>query len=67
MRYKEEALLASYIDSLHPIIYINHFDFTVIDDTLKKIGQGVNIVEYNNALGEIENLYIVKEYSRPNE
>lgn len=53
MRYKEEALLASYIDSLHPIIYINHFDFTVIDDTLKKIGQGVNIVEYNNALGEI--------------
>lgn len=27
-----KKLLASYVDALYPIIYINHFDFNVIDD-----------------------------------
>lgn len=47
-------LLASYIDALYPIIYINHFDFKVIDDILLSIGKGVNIIEYNNALGIVD-------------
>jgi AAA+ superfamily predicted ATPase len=49
-----ENRLASYIDALHPIIYINHFDFKVIDDIIGRIGQGVNIIEYNNALGIVD-------------
>ena len=31
MKRSAENILASYIDALHPIIYINHFDFKVID------------------------------------
>ena len=54
MKKDFKSLLASYIDALHPIIYINHFDFKVIDDTLSVIGSGVNIVEYNNALGIVD-------------
>lgn len=54
MKKEFKNLLASYIDALHPIIYINHFDFKVIDDTLSVIGSGVKIVEYNNALGVVD-------------
>ena len=54
MRKKSQDILASYIDALRPIIYINHFDFKVIDEALRRVGQGVNIVEYNNALGAID-------------
>jgi ATP-dependent 26S proteasome regulatory subunit len=46
--------LASYIDALHPIIYINHFDFNVIDDAIKRVAKGVKCVEFNNALGIID-------------
>lgn len=46
--------LASYVDALHPIIYINHFDFKVIDEAISKIGSNVKIVEFNNALGLID-------------
>lgn len=48
------SMLSSYIDALHPIIYINHFDFKVIDDVIEKIGNNVNCVEFNNALGLID-------------
>ncbi|MEG2739555.1 AAA family ATPase [Clostridium sp.] len=54
MKKNSENLLASYIDALHPIIYINHFDFKVIDETLLAIGKNVNIVEFNNALGIVD-------------
>ena len=54
MNIKAENQLASYVDALRPIIYINHFDFCVVDNLLKKIGDGVNFVEYNNALGMID-------------
>jgi len=54
MEKSSENLLASYIDALHPIIYINHFDFKVIDETLLAIGKNVNIVEFNNALGIVD-------------
>lgn len=47
-------MLASYIDALHPIIYINHFDFKVIDDAIEQSGKNVKFVEYNNALGLID-------------
>lgn len=54
MKKSSEDLLASYIDALHPIIYINHFDFKVIDETLLAIGKNVKIVEFNNALGIVD-------------
>lgn len=47
-------ILASYVDSLHPIIYINHFDFMVIDEAIKQIGANTKIIEFNNALGLID-------------
>ncbi|MGL4730875.1 MAG: AAA family ATPase [Clostridium sp.] len=54
MKKSSEKLLASYIDALHPIIYINHFDFKVIDETILSIGENVNIIEFNNALGIVD-------------
>lgn len=53
MKKRSENLLASYIDALHSIIYINHFDFNVIDEIIYSIGKNVNIIEFNNALGMI--------------
>lgn len=37
MRNRAKDLLASYIDALYPIIYINHFDFKVIDEIILDI------------------------------
>lgn len=54
MKKTAEAMLASYVDALRPIIYINHFDSTVIDGMIGNIAQGTKIVEYNNALGIID-------------
>ena len=34
MKRSTVNILASYIEALHPIIYINHFDFKVIDNYL---------------------------------
>ncbi len=53
---KESAVnrLASYIDALHPIIYINHFDSKVIDDAIMQVGQGAKFFEFNNALGAVD-------------
>lgn len=47
-------LLASYIEALYPIIYINHFDFKVIDDIIASIAGDRKIVEYNNGLGSVD-------------
>ena len=47
-------LLSSYVDALYPIIYINHFDFTVIDQMLADISEGYQVVEYNNGLGQVD-------------
>lgn len=49
-----ETKIASYVEALHPILYIHHFDFKVVDDVLAKISEGVNVVEFNNALGMID-------------
>ncbi|MBQ3180232.1 MAG: AAA family ATPase [Firmicutes bacterium] len=51
MKQTPENLLASYVDALRPIIYINHFDFEAVDDMIEKISDGARIVEFNNALG----------------
>ena len=54
MLQKTQDLLASYIDALHPIIYINHFDFTVTDNAIALAAQGAYIAEFNNALGAVD-------------
>lgn len=54
MKRSTVNILASYIDALHPIIYINHFDFNVIDDAIDHVGQNVKCVEFNNALGLLD-------------
>lgn len=54
MKRSTVNILASYIDALHPIIYINHFDFKVIDDAIANVGCNAKIVEYNNALGLVD-------------
>ena len=48
MKRSAENILASYIDALHPIIYINHFDFKVIDAAIAHVGQGAKCVELNS-------------------
>ncbi len=42
-------MLASYVEALRPIIYINHFDFDAIDRLISEIGNDVKIFEYNHA------------------
>ena len=54
MNINAENKLASYIDALRPIIYINHFDFCIVDNLLKRVGDNVGFIEYNNALGAID-------------
>ncbi len=54
MKRSTVNILASYIDALHSIIYINHFDFKVIDDAIAHIGENVKCVEFNNALGLVD-------------
>lgn len=49
-----EEQISSYVESLHPIIYLNHFDFKVMDDCIGKIAEGVNCIEYNSALGFVD-------------
>lgn len=54
MKNRARDLLSSYIDALYPIIYINHFDFKVIDDIISDIIDGKKVVEYNNGLGIVD-------------
>ncbi len=46
-------ILASYIDALHPIIYINHYDYKVIDEAIQTVRENAYCIEFNNALGII--------------
>lgn len=54
MKRSTVNILASYIDALHSIIYINHFDFKVIDEAIAHVGEQVKCVEFNNALGLVD-------------
>lgn len=47
-------ILTSYVEALRPIIYINHFDFKVVDDAISKVSKSARIVEFNNALGFVD-------------
>ncbi|MBM6772249.1 AAA family ATPase [Ligilactobacillus agilis] len=49
-----EDSLASYVEAFYPIIYINHFDFRVIDELIKNVAEHRKIVEYNNGLGFVD-------------
>ena len=51
MKQDTVNILASYVDALHPIIYINHFDYKVIDEAIASIAENTKCIEYNNALG----------------
>ena len=63
MKNSARDLLASYVDALYPIIYINHFDFKVIDDIISTISDDRTIIEFNNGLGivDFKNKSVMKE------
>jgi len=47
--------LFSYVDSLHSILYVNHFDPHVLDDVLEKISaDNAKIELFDNALGWLD-------------
>lgn len=50
--------LASYLNALRPIIYINHFDFTAVDALIREAGEifgnDHQIHEYNDAFGYVD-------------
>lgn len=54
MRQSTINTLASYVDALHSIIYINNFDFKMVDDEIRNIDKNAKCVEFNNALGIID-------------
>lgn len=51
MNNKLKDILASYIDAYRPIIYINHFDFLDIKETIHAINKKVQCLEYDYGLG----------------
>ncbi len=53
-------LLASYVDALRPIIYINHFDFNAVDTLIRQVVNNGEVHEYNDAGG-----YVDFEYKNP--
>ena len=65
MKSKDRELLASYVDALYPIVYINHFDFKVVDEMIMSIADGRKVVEFNNGLGivDFKNKSVMKEYT----
>jgi AAA+ superfamily predicted ATPase len=45
-----ETKMASYVDALRPIIYINHFDFHAVDELIAAVAEkNTAIYEYNEA------------------
>lgn len=54
MSNRMRNLMMSYIDALYPIIYINHFDFKVIDELIADIADHRKVIEYNNGLGIVD-------------
>ena len=54
MRKDTKKLLASYLDSLCPILYINHSDFSDVDAELTHLAEhDMRFIEFNNALGAL--------------
>ena len=46
--------LASYVDALHPIIYINHFDFPEVDKMIDSIKENHTCFEFSNSQGRVD-------------
>lgn len=54
MRENAVNQLASYVDALRPIIYINHFDFHVVDELIAQVaGPDTHCMTFDNALGMV--------------
>jgi AAA+ superfamily predicted ATPase len=53
MNNEKRDLLASYVDALFPIIYINHYDFKVVDEMLQDIAEDRQVEEFCTGLGAI--------------
>lgn len=51
---KRNEKLTSYVNSLLPIIYINHFDFEVSADMISKVKMGHEIYEYDTGIGVVD-------------
>lgn len=49
MKLSASQKLASYVDALRPLIYINYFDFQAVDKLITDAGKGFTIHEYNEA------------------
>ena len=49
----DPELLASYLDALRPIVYINNFDFSAADNLIAEAVKGEAVEEYNNAQGGV--------------
>ena len=55
MRQGAVDQLASYVDALRPIIYINHFDFHAVDGLIAQVaGEGIRCVAFDHALGMVD-------------
>ena len=55
MRKETKELLGSYFDSLCPILYIHHSDFSAVDAELFHLVEpGMRFFEFNNALGAVD-------------
>lgn len=55
MRRETKELILSYFDSLCPILYIHHSDFTAIDELLIQTSESyMRFREFNNALGLVD-------------
>ncbi|WP_107668051.1 AAA family ATPase, partial [Cyanothece sp. BG0011] len=55
---KTKEKLASYVNALRPIIYINHFDFSAVDALIQEVAEVFpdtpEIYEYNDAFGYVD-------------
>lgn len=51
MNQKLKQTLTSYVEAGRPIIYINHFDFMEVKETICSIDPDALNIEYDNALG----------------
>lgn len=54
MRKDVVTALAAYVEALHPIVYINHFDFHVIDQAIAQIDENACCIEFNHAQGQVD-------------
>lgn len=48
---KLKQTMASYVDAFRPIIYISHFDFVEVKDTICSLNPKAQCIEYDCALG----------------